>query len=137
MAPTGPRRLRAQTARAMLSHPETFKAGVSICGNHYQRGYLPIWVENYIGPDDGQNYDAANNVLIADQLQGKLFLIHGEMDDNVHPAHTLQLADALIKADKDFEMLIVPNANHDGVGSAYVMRRTAAFLARELYALKD
>lgn len=123
-------------ARAMLSHPETFKAGVSICGNHNQRGYLPIWVENYIGPDDGKNYDAANNVLIADQLQGKLFLIHGEMDDNVHPAHTLQLADALIKADKDFEMLIVPNANHEGVGSAYVMRRTAEFLARELCALK-
>lgn len=125
------------TARAMFSHPETFKAGVSICGNHDQRGYLPIWAENYIGPDDGQNYDAANNVLIADRLQGKLFLIHGEMDDNVHPAHTLQLADALIKADKDFEMLIVPNANHGGVGSAYVMRRTAAFLARELNALKD
>lgn len=120
------------TARAMFAHGDTFKAGVSICGNHDQRGYLPHWAESYNGPNNPAALDAACNTSIAHQLSGKLFLIHGEMDDNVHPALTMQVVDALIKADKDFELLIVPNANHGGVGSPYVMRRTAEFLAREL-----
>ena len=124
------------TARAMFAHGETFKAGVSICGNHDQRGYLPHWAESYNGPNNPSGLDAACNTSIAHQLTGKLFLIHGEMDDNVHPALTMQVVDALIKADKDFELLIVPNANHGGVGSPYVMRRTAKFLARELGAVK-
>jgi dipeptidyl aminopeptidase/acylaminoacyl peptidase len=124
------------TARAMFAHGETFKAGVSICGNHDQRGYIPIWAESYNGPNNPEGLDAASNTRIAHQLTGKLFLIHGEMDDNVHPALTMQVVDALIKADKDFELLIVPNANHGGVGSPYVMRRTAEFLARELGAVK-
>lgn len=120
------------TARAMFAHGDTFKAGVSICGNHDQRGYIPIWAESYNGPNNPAGLDAACNTRIAHQLTGKLFLIHGELDDNVHPALTMQVVDALIKADKDFELLIVPNANHGGVGSPYVMRRTAEFLAREL-----
>jgi dipeptidyl aminopeptidase/acylaminoacyl peptidase len=124
------------TARAMFAHGETFKAGVSICGNHDQRGYIPIWAESYNGPNNPEGLDAASNARIAHQLTGKLFLIHGEMDDNVHPALTMQVVDALIKADKDFELLIVPNANHGGVGIPYVMRRTAEFLARELGAVK-
>jgi dipeptidyl aminopeptidase/acylaminoacyl peptidase len=119
----------------MFAHGDTFKAGVSICGNHDQRGYIPIWAESYNGPNNPAGLDAASNTRIAHQLTGKLFLIHGEMDDNVHPALTMQVVDALIKADKDFELLIVPGANHGGVGSPYVMRRTAEFLARELGAV--
>jgi dipeptidyl aminopeptidase/acylaminoacyl peptidase len=120
------------TARAMFAHGDFYKVGVSICGNHDQRGYLATWAESYNGPDNEAGLDAAANARFAEGLTGKLFLIHGEMDDNVHPALTMQVVDALIKADKDFELLIVPNANHSGVGSPYVMRRTIQFLAREL-----
>ena len=120
------------TFRAMCLFPDVFRVGVSVCGNHEQRSYVPRWAETYLGPDDGKNYEDASNVAIAHKLKGKLLLIHGELDDNVHPGHTLQVVDALIKADKDFDMLLVPNANHAVGWSAYVRRRMLDYFAREL-----
>lgn len=119
-------------ARAMMTYPEIFKAGVSISGNHEQRGYIPIWAETYDGPDAEKDLAAASNPGLAGGLKGKLLLIHGEMDDNVHPAHTMQLVDGLIKADKDFDLLIVPGANHSSARTLYVWRRMTEYLVLNL-----
>lgn len=120
------------TARAMFAYPDVFKVGVSNAGNHDIRGYLANWAEIYQGPDVDGNYAAAANQALAANLKGKLLLIHGEMDDNVHPAHTMRVVDALIRADKDFDLLIVPNANHGAYRLPYVWRRTVEYLARNL-----
>jgi hypothetical protein len=98
------------TARAMLDFPEVYKAGVALSGPHDVRYFNLCFVEAYDGADNPEAWARASNVDIADRLTGKLLLIHGEMDDQVHPDHTLRLADRLIAADKDFELLIVPGA---------------------------
>ncbi|MEU5052410.1 DPP IV N-terminal domain-containing protein [Streptomyces sp. NPDC021096] len=120
------------TVRAMCDFPEVFKVGVSEAGNHENRNYLMWWAECY----DGQDKDAwarSSNVEIADRLEGKLLLVHGGMDDNVHPHLTMRLVDRLIAADKDFEMLIVPGAEHIFMGYGhYVTRRRWDFLVRNL-----
>jgi dipeptidyl-peptidase 4 len=123
------------SARALLLFPDFFKVAVSLAGNHDQRVYVPHWAHLYIGPDeDGHTYFDQSNLSLADKLQGKLLLIHGELDDNVQPVHTMQFAAALMQADKDFEVLIVPNANHafecEYVG--YANRKRADFFVRHL-----
>ena len=122
------------TARAMMTYPDLFKVGVSISGNHDQRGYFGLWADKYEGPDAEQDLAAASNPSLVGQLKGKLLLIHGEMDDNVHPALTMQVVDALIAADKDFDLLIVPNANHTTARNPYTWRRTVEYLAKNLNA---
>jgi len=121
------------STHALLRYPDFFKVAVSSSGNHEQRAYHPAWGENYLGEDDGTNYTAASNPDLAANLKGSLFLIHGAMDDNVHPAHTLQLVDALIRANKDFDLLILPNANH-GIEAekTYYYRRLWDYFVRNL-----
>jgi dipeptidyl-peptidase-4 len=121
------------TAHAMAMFPDFFKVGVADAGNHDQRGYIAVWGETYNGPESGSNYtDAANSTLVGN-IKGKLFLLHGDMDSNVLPSQTLQLVDALIRANKDFELLIVPNAGHGALLlSRYAMRRSWDFLVRNL-----
>lgn len=117
-------------ARAILLHPEVYRAAVAGCGNHQQHRYIAVWGETYDGPHPAVVPD---NTILAERLQGALLLIHGELDDNVHPLHTMALADALIRADKDFDMLMVPGAGHAfGHALAYVFRRTGDFLVRHL-----
>jgi dipeptidyl aminopeptidase/acylaminoacyl peptidase len=123
------------TVRALCAYPEFFKVGVSSCGNHDQRLYTASWGEMYVGsrPDEEEQYVKGSNVELADRLQGKLLLIHGEMDDNVHPHLTMRLVDRLIAANKDFELLIVPGAEHVFIGYiGYVYRRRWDFLVRHL-----
>jgi dienelactone hydrolase len=118
------------SVRAMLMHPQVFKAGAAGCGNHQQHRYIAIWGETYDGPSPQVQPD---NVAIADRLQGALMLVHGEMDDNVHPSHLMTLVDALVRADKDFEMLLVPGVGHDfGHAVPHVFRRMGDFLLRQL-----
>ncbi len=100
------------SARAMCLFPDFFKVAVASSGNHDNAGYLWHWGEFYIGMPDGERYEASLNAALADKLKGKLLLVHGELDDNVHPALTLRLADALIAANKDFDLLIIPHTNH-------------------------
>lgn len=100
-------------ARAMFLFPDFFKVGIASAGNHDQLGYWANWGEFYIGMPDTGNYAGQDNMACAAQLRGKLLLIHGELDDNVHPGLSLRLADALIAANKDFDFLTVPFANHD------------------------
>ncbi|MFI8520004.1 DPP IV N-terminal domain-containing protein [Streptomyces sp. NPDC085481] len=120
-------------ARAMLDFPEVYKAGVALSGSHDARHFNPGFVETYDGADNPEAWARTSNVELADRLEGKLLLIHGEMDDQVHPDHTLRLADRLVAADKDFELLIVPGAEHTLLDClAYVRKRSWDFLVREL-----
>ncbi|MBB4133202.1 S9 family peptidase [Xanthomonas sp. 3075] len=114
---------------AMLRYPEFFKVAWSESGNHDNRGYEDDWAEKYHGEhivntDGTSNYDDQANAGRAGNLKGKLMLVHGTLDDNVPPYLTLLVADALIKANKNFDMLMLPNAKH-GYGdlTPYVTRR--------------
>jgi dipeptidyl aminopeptidase/acylaminoacyl peptidase len=121
------------TARAMFDYPEVFKVGVSVCGNHDNRNYIAHWIDKYGGRPGTSERDDQSNVAVAHKLQGKLLLIHGDMDDNVHVAHTLAVSAALIAANKDFEHLIVPGAGHGVImESPYAYRRQLDFFARHL-----
>ena len=100
------------SARAILSYPDFYKVAVSGAGLHDLRGYNADWGEIYQGLPNGSNYSNTANKDLAANLKGKLLLITGDMDDNVPPALTFQLIDALIKANKDFDLLVLPNRNH-------------------------
>ncbi|MER5762213.1 DPP IV N-terminal domain-containing protein [Streptomyces sp. NPDC002082] len=120
-------------ARALLDHPGVFTAGVALSGSHDARCFNLGFVESYDGADNPEAWARTSNLDLADRLAGKLLLVHGEMDDQVHPAHTLRLADRLIATDKDFELLIVPGADHTFIDHlAYVRKRCWDFLVREL-----
>lgn len=117
------------TADAMFRYPDFFKVGIAESGNHDQRLYEDDWGERYQGllvrnPDGSDNYAPEANQLQAKNLKGKLLLAHGTLDNNVPPENTLLVVDALIKANKDFDLLMIPNAAH-GYGAAgnYMMRR--------------
>lgn len=100
------------STHAILSFPDFYKVAVSSAGNHNQMGYLASWGERYIGMPEGDNYAGQVNMSLVGNLKGKLLLMHGEMDDNVHPSLTMQMVDALIAANKDFDLLIIPFTNH-------------------------
>lgn len=121
------------STRAILLYPDFYKVAVSSAGNHDQRGYNAGWGEKYQGLLEGDNYDDQINARLAKNLRGKLFLIHGEMDDNVHPALTLQVVDALVKENKDFELLIIPNNNHGyQTAKAYCTRKKWDYFVKHL-----
>ena len=117
--------------RALLAHPEFYKVGVSACGCHDNRMDKIWWNEQWMGWPVGPQYAEQSNVTNAHKLQGKLLLIVGELDHNVDPASTMQVVNALIKAGKDFDLLVVPNADH-GIGGAYGVRRMHDFFVRHL-----
>ena len=121
-----------QSTRAMLAYPDFYKVAVSSAGNHDQRGYLALWGEKYEGPLQGDNYLEAANLRLAANLKGKLLLMWGDMDDNVPPALTIQLVDALIKANKDFDLLVLPNRNHSGGSDPYFIRRRWDYFVQNL-----
>ncbi|RST07664.1 S9 family peptidase [Streptomyces sp. WAC07149] len=120
-------------ARAMLDFPDVYTAGVALSGSHDARHFNAGFVESYDGADNPEAWARTSSVDLADRLAGKLLLIHGEMDDQVHPDQTLRLADRLIAAGKDFELFIVPGAEHTFIDHlAYVRTRCWDFLVREL-----
>ncbi|HEY7660076.1 MAG TPA: DPP IV N-terminal domain-containing protein [Actinomycetota bacterium] len=119
--------------RAMLDFPEVYSVGVALSGPHDASRFNLGFVETYDGADDPQAWARASNLDLADRLAGRLMLIHGEMDDQVHPHHTMRMADRLVAADKDFELLIVPGAEHTFIDClAYVRKRCWDFLVRNL-----
>jgi len=117
--------------RALLSHGDFYKVAVSDCGCHDNRMDKIWWNEAWMGWPIGPHYAEASNVTHAHKLQGKLLLIVGEMDTNVDPASTMQVVNALIKADKDFDLIVVPGGGH-GVGGKYGVRRRRDFFVRHL-----
>ena len=120
------------TARALFAHGDFYKAGVADCGCHDNRMDKIWWNEQWMGWPVGPQYAEQSNVTHARNLQGKLLLIVGELDKNVDPASTMQVVNALIKADKDFELLVVPGAGHGIAESAYGSRRRMDFFVRNL-----
>ncbi|MCE7007305.1 prolyl oligopeptidase family serine peptidase [Kibdelosporangium philippinense] len=120
------------TVRAMLDHPDVYKVGVALSGVHDYRYTDPATTDMY-GPYDADVFAGYSNVDSVDGLAGKLMLVHGGLDDQVSPDQTYRLAEALIAAGKDFELLIVPGADHVFTGyETYVHRRTWDFLLRHL-----
>ncbi len=126
------------TADAMFRFPDFFKVGIAESGNHDQRVYEDDWGERYQGllerlPDGTDSYDIEANQLFAKNLKGHLLLAHGTMDNNVPPYNTLLVADALIKANKDFDLLMLPNQPHGyGSMSNYMMRRRWDYFVKYL-----
>ncbi len=116
---------------ALLFHPEFYKAAVSAVGCHDNRMDKIWWNEQWMGWPIGRHYENSSNVVNAHTLQGKLLLVVGELDTNVDPSSTMQVVNALIKANKDFELLVVPGAGH-GPGGAYGERRRYDFFVRHL-----
>ena len=118
-------------AGAVLFHPEFYKVAVANCGCHDNRMDKSSWNEQWMGYPVGPQYSECSNIDNAWRLQGRLFLIVGEMDTNVPPESTMRFVDALIKADKDFDMLVVPGADH-GAASPVTTRKTQDFFIRYL-----
>jgi dipeptidyl-peptidase-4 len=122
---------------AILSFPEFFKVAVSSAGNHDQRSYDFSWGEKYQGlmkklSDSTDSFDSQSNWRKAKNLRGKLLLAYGTLDDNVNPVATQLVIDELIKANKDFDLLVMPNRNHGFAGEPYMVRRTWDYFVRNL-----
>lgn len=113
---------------ALLFHPEFYKVAVSSCGCHDNRMDKIWWNEQWMGWPIGPQYAACSNVENAGNLEGKLLLIVGELDDNVDPASTYQLVDALIKNNKDHEMIMVPGMGHSSGGDFGEKKRRDFFV---------
>jgi dipeptidyl aminopeptidase/acylaminoacyl peptidase len=125
------------SADAILRYPDFFKVAVSQAGNHDNGQYEDDWGEKWQGllttrPDGGTSYDNQANHLLAANLRGKLLLAHGTTDDNVPPYSTLLLVDALIRANKDFDLLLLPNRRHGFSSEPYMMRRRWDYFVRHL-----
>jgi dipeptidyl-peptidase-4 len=125
------------TADAMFRYPDFFKVGISEAGNHDQREYEDDWGERYQGllartPDGSDSYAPEANQLLAKNLKGKLLLAHGTMDDNVPPYNTLLVVNELIKANKDFDLILLPNRAHGFGNEPYMVRRRWDYFVKNL-----
>jgi dipeptidyl aminopeptidase/acylaminoacyl peptidase len=118
--------------RALIAHGDFYKVAVADCGCHDNRMDKVWWNEAWMGWPIGEHYAEQSNVTQAHRLTGKLLLIVGEMDRNVDPASTMQVANALIMADKDFDLLVMPGVGHGAAETPYGRRRRADFLVRNL-----
>jgi dipeptidyl-peptidase 4 len=125
------------TASAMFRHPDFFKVGVAQAGNHDNRNYVDSWSERFQGlltrTNGSDSYEAQANQLVAGNLRGRLLLAHGAMDDNVAPYNTYLVVDALIKANRDFDLIVFPHARHGfGADNNYMMRRRWDYFVKHL-----
>ncbi|MBI3264057.1 MAG: prolyl oligopeptidase family serine peptidase, partial [Acidobacteria bacterium] len=122
-------------AGAMLFHSEFYDAAFSAAGCHDNRMDKIWWNEQWMGYPLGPHYAAASNVDNAHKLKGRLLLVVGEMDTNVDPSSTMQVVNALIRANKDFDLLYIPGAGH-GPGGAYGARKRNDFFVKHLLGLE-
>ncbi len=126
------------TVDAMLSYPDFYKVGVAASGNQDNRTYSSPWAERYQGllqmdtVHHTDSYENQKNYLRASRLRGKLLLVTGDMDDNVHPANTIRLVNALVGANKSFDLLIMPDRGHGYSQEPYFIRRVWDFFVRQL-----
>ncbi len=118
-------------AGALIFHPEFYKVAVSSCGCHDNRMDKIWWNEQWMGYPIGPHYEECSNVVNAHKLEGKLLLMVGEVDDNVDPASTYQLVDALIKANKDHDFVLLPGQGHTA-GGKYGEQKRRDFFVRHL-----
>ena len=137
---------------ALLRYPEFYDVAVSSSGNHDNRNYEADWGEKWHGlltplnldTQDSKsdfdilktNYDVQANQLFVDNLKGKLLIAHGMLDDNVPPSNTMIVVDALIKSNKDFDLILFPNKRHGyGDMNNYMMRRKWDYFVKHLKGL--
>jgi dipeptidyl-peptidase-4 len=124
-------------ADAIMRYPDFYDVAVSQAGNHDNRNYEDDWGEKWHGllevyPDGTTNYDSQANQLLAENLKGKLLIAHGTADTNVPPSNTMLVVDALIAANKDFDLLMLPNRGHGFGNEPYMMRRRWDYFVRHL-----
>lgn len=124
------------TAAALFQYPEFFKVGVSGAGNHDNRGYTYYWGEKFQGlledTNDGDTYTNQANHLQARNLEGNLMISYGTLDTNVHPGMTLLVVNELIKHNKDFELIVMPNRSHGYGSEPYHIRKSWDFFVKHL-----
>ena len=128
------------STRALLTFPDFYSVAVSQAGNHDNRNYADEWGEKYHGvlvknEDGTTNYDSQANQLVVDNLKGKLLIAHGTTDTNVPPYNTLIVVEALIAANKDFDMLMLPNRGHGFAREPYMMRKRWDYFVQHLMAI--
>jgi hypothetical protein len=121
---------------ALLFHPEFYQVAVAFAGCHDNRMDKVWWNEQWMGYPIGPEYEASSNVVHAHKLQGKLLLVFGELDTNVDPSSTMQVVNALIKANKTFDLLVMPGEEHGagrrGPSAAYGDRKMWDFFVHNL-----
>ena len=120
------------STRALLAHGDFYKVAVSDCGCHDNRVDKIWWNELWMSWPIGPHYREQSNATNAGKLTGKLLLVVGEMDRNVDPACTMQLVDALVKANKDFDLLVLPGVGHGAAETPYGQRRRQDYFVRHL-----
>jgi dipeptidyl aminopeptidase/acylaminoacyl peptidase len=120
------------STRALLAFGDFYTVAVSDCGCHDNRMDKIWWNELWMSWPVGPHYAEQSNVTQAKNLKGKLMLTVGELDRNVDPSSTMQVVNALIRADKDFDLLVVPGGGHGAGFGPYGMRRTMDFFVRNL-----
>jgi dipeptidyl aminopeptidase/acylaminoacyl peptidase len=120
------------TGHALTQFPDFYKVGVASAGNHENRINIAKWSETYHGLVGEVDYDKVFAGKLASQLKGKLLLAHGEMDDNAHPAGSMRMADAFIKAGKQFDMLIMPGVHHAIMWDPYFRRVQQNYFLKHL-----
>jgi dipeptidyl aminopeptidase/acylaminoacyl peptidase len=124
------------STRAILAYPDFYKVAVSGAGNHDNRNYTDAWGEKWQGllmeTENGTNYDNQSNPLLAENLKGKLLITHGTLDSNVPPYNTLIVVDALIEANKDFDMIMLPNRGHGYYSEPFMMRKRWDYFVKHL-----
>jgi dipeptidyl-peptidase 4 len=122
---------------ALLWHGDFYKVAAADSGCHDNRMDKLWWNEQWMGYPVDKSYEQSSNVVHAGKLDGKLMLIVGELDTNVDPASTLQLVNALNKADKEYEFLFIPGGGHCCGRSGYALRRQENFFRRHLQSVED
>jgi dipeptidyl aminopeptidase/acylaminoacyl peptidase len=120
------------STHAILTHPEFYKVAVSSAGCHDNRMDKATWNEQWMGWPVDKHYEEQSNYTLADRLQGKLFLAHGDVDENVPIPATIKLVDALVKANKDFDFLVMPNRPHGFGNDPYFVRRRWDYFVKNL-----
>ena len=118
--------------RALLAFPDRYKVAVASSPDQDLLCYLGYWAEKYQGLPIDERYASQANAALAAALRGKLLLIWGELDDNVNPYGSMRFINALVAADKDFDLLVLPGANHDLMNKPYVLRRKWDYFVRHL-----
>ncbi|MFB6186764.1 MAG: alpha/beta hydrolase family protein, partial [Halobacteriaceae archaeon] len=120
------------STHALLQHSDFYDVGVSSGGNHDHRLDKASWNEMWMGYPVNEHYHEQSNVTIADQLEGELLLVHGELDQNVHPAATLRLVNALMEANRDFDMFLIPGRHHNLRDHPFFIRTRWDYFVRHL-----
>ncbi len=126
------------TGHALLAFPDFYKVGVSSSADHDFRMEKAWWPEMYMGWPVDESYQEVSNITMAENLKGKLLLVHGGIDDNVNPSATFKLAEALVNADKEFDLLILPSQRHGyrGKHRSYFIKKRWNYFVEHLLEIK-